>query len=119
MDSRAVPTVGSHYLATRRTSADTPVAEAPTSRPSDHPGRWIGGALGALASLALLPFALVVGAQPSAVELGSLGAIGLLGAPVGFVLGREAFPRPGSAVGARHLGWGWRSALSRRPSASS
>ena len=63
----------------------------------------MGGILGAIASLAIVPFAVLMDLEPTGVDLGGSGAIGLLGAPVGFVLGREAFPEAMSG--------GWRHAL--------
>jgi len=67
----------------------------------DHPGRWLGGAAGALASLAVGLAARVLGLVSANSEPSSSLEIGLLGMPVGFVLGRAFFP------GARSGGWSW------------
>lgn len=73
------------------------VADPPLD--ADHPGRWLGGAVGLLLSLALLPISLF--AEPDGFRRGltALGTLGLLGAPIGFVLGRQFFPQ------ARRGGW--------------
>ncbi|MBA2720554.1 MAG: hypothetical protein H0U52_15130 [Chloroflexi bacterium] len=76
-------------------------AAAPTA--IERPGRWIGGLLGAIASLALVPISLIIEPAQADGDLGVLASLGLLGSPVGFVLGREAFPEARSG--------GWRHAL--------
>jgi len=67
----------------------------------DHPGRWLGGAAGALASLAVGLAPPVLGLVSANSDPSSSLEIGLLGMPVGFVLGRAFFP------GARSGGWSW------------
>jgi hypothetical protein len=59
--------------------------------PFDHPGRWLGGAAGALASLiaAIVLNAFGPARGDSFVDLRE---IALLGVPIGFVLGRALYP---------------------------
>jgi hypothetical protein len=69
----------------------------------DQPGRWLGGAIGALTSLG----AALVGMQILDEEQRGSGTydpvgIALLGIPIGWILGRQLFPMARS---------GWRSAL--------
>jgi hypothetical protein len=77
----------------------TPARSTVAIAPADHPGRWIGGVLGALVSLALVPLELIM-EWPRWAGPDALATLGLLGAPVGFALGRQAFPE------ARSGGWG-------------
>lgn len=81
-----------------RTTAE-PDANAPAV-PADHPGRWVGGLIGALSSLAAALVVNVVVDAPAILEWDSWSAIGLLGIPIGFILGRELLPM------ARGAGWG-------------
>ena len=73
----------------------------------DHPGRWLGGAIGAAASLLAALVAALVSSGEARDGLMSLTSdwfeIGLLGIPIGFALGRQLLPtarsgRWGSAV---------------------
>ena len=68
-----------------------PPATPVVATASDHPGRWVGGLLGALASLALAAGAALFIARTS-YDLEALVVLGLLGIPVGFILGRAALP---------------------------
>jgi hypothetical protein len=65
---------------------------------ADHPGRWVGGAIGALMSLV----AAVVAVRLEGAQDGFFldwSQTGLLGIPIGFVLGRQLMPL------ARSEGW--------------
>lgn len=91
---------------------DVAAITTPTSTPTDHPGRWIGGVLGVIASLAVAGAAAGLGFGLG-VDLAPLGAeflvlVGLLGAPIGWVLGRAALPlaREGSWGQAVAVGFG-------------
>ena len=66
----------------------TPRAATPAV---DHPGRWVGGLIGAAVSLVFAAATILVG-RVTPVDVESLVMVGLLGAPVGFVLGRAALP---------------------------
>src|SRR5215208_5059226 len=83
-------------------------ASSVAAEPVDHPGRWVGGAFGALLSLAAAAVASVV--VPGRTGDGVIGldwsAIGLLGIPIGFVLGRELLPMARSAGWGRAIGTG-------------
>jgi hypothetical protein len=68
----------------------------------DHPGRWAGGALGALVSLAGAGLAHILETGSSS-QLCPITTICLLGVPIAFVLGRQLLPSA-----RRH---GWRHAL--------
>jgi hypothetical protein len=73
--------------------------------PTDVPGRWVGGAMGALASLVAAGVAAQLDiASSGRAGLDSWTRIGLLGIPIGFALGRYFLPYARSA--------GWRRALS-------
>ena len=74
-------------------------AAASAAEPEDHPGRWIGGLVGALTSLTVAGAALAAGWRMPWFDAEFLVWIGLLGVPVGFVLGRAALPT------ARSGGW--------------
>lgn len=87
-------------------SGATSVASTLATAPADHPGRWVGGVLGALASLALVPISLGMEPARRSGDLGELALLGLLGAPVGFVLGRLAFPEARSGGLGHALGVG-------------
>ncbi len=69
------------------------------AEPDDHPGRWVGGAIGAVASIVVTGVAAIAGWTLNSLDDGTLLFIGLLGMPVGFVLGRAAMPS------ARGDGW--------------
>jgi len=66
----------------------TPRAATPAV---DHPGRWVGGLIGTAVSLVFAAATILVG-RVTPVDVESLVMVGLLGAPVGFVLGRAALP---------------------------
>jgi hypothetical protein len=75
-----------------------PVAEAPV----DHPGRWLGGAIGAVTSLgAALVGMVVLDREQRGVTFDPV-EIALLGIPIAWILGRALFPMARA---------GWRSAL--------
>ena len=82
-------------------AADAASAATVPRAAADHPGRWVGGALGAFLSLAAALVASRV--EPASTDLGYLipdwTRIGLLGIPIGFVLGRHLLPT------ARSDGW--------------
>jgi hypothetical protein len=93
-------------------STARPPATPAASLPDDHPGRWVGGALGVTASLAVAIGAVGIGA---ASDLGSgwidpefIASVGILGAPIGWVLGRAALPlaRDGGWAQALAVGFG-------------
>jgi hypothetical protein len=87
-------------------SAATTPGDGQAAAPADHPGRWVGGAIGAVVSLAAALVASRI--APGDGSTGALSldwtAVGLLGAPIGFALGRQLFPMARSE--------GWRRALS-------
>jgi hypothetical protein len=71
----------------------------------DVPGRWVGGAIGAFASLVAAGVAAQLDVASSGRgDLDSWTRIGMLGIPIGFSLGRHFLPYARSA--------GWRQALS-------
>ena len=79
-----------------------PTATTPTHPATaavDHPGRWIGGLLGSIASIAVAGVGLMAAVVWPTFDPELLVTVGLLGAPVGFVLGRAALPL------AREAGW--------------
>ena len=94
-------------------AASTPIATstaataAASTVPADHPGRWLGGAIGAAVSLAAAIVAANVDARSSD---GSIlidwVQIGLLGMPIGFILGRELLPMARGAGWNRAIGTG-------------
>lgn len=61
-----------------------------------HPGRWLGGLVGALLSLAVSAVGLLMGEDPieasAIVGIGGLVGLGVAGLPVGFLLGRALLP---------------------------
>lgn len=74
----------------------------------DHPGRWLGGAIGALVAGTVALGAAVVGQvtilPPEAITVANaVAVVCALGIPVGFGLGRQLFPSARSQ--------GWRHAL--------
>jgi hypothetical protein len=83
-------------------AASAEPAERSDVRAADHPGRWLGGVIGAVLSLAAALVASRV--APEASDFSYLGLewtqIGLLGIPIGFALGRQMLPM------ARSGGWG-------------
>lgn len=94
----------------------TPFAE-PTTEPTradarrDFPGRWVGGLLGAALSLVAAAIAWILDPAAAETQFLTMSMIGLLGSPVGFVLGRHFLPyarRDGwsSALGVG-IGIGW------------
>jgi hypothetical protein len=66
---------------------------------ADHPGRWVGGAIGAGLSLMVAWIGLAIDRPTDQPGVGGLFGIGLMGVPVGFVLGRQFLPL------ARERGW--------------
>lgn len=80
-------------------TAATPAASALATAPADHPGRWIGGAVGTLLSLSLIAISMLLEAEEFRRGLTTLATLGLLGAPIGFVVGRQFYPQ------ARGRGW--------------
>ena len=80
-----------------------PPSATVTSRPAtpaiDHPGRWVGGLIGSIASFGLAVIGLTVAGIWPTFDPELLVTVGLLGAPIGFVLGRAALPL------AREEGW--------------
>jgi hypothetical protein len=82
-------------------------AIAPSSRSTehavDHPGRWLGGLCGAIASILIgVAAQAFVGIDPGDSSLDVL-VVGLLGAPIGFALGRAMFPQARGARWSRAL----------------
>jgi hypothetical protein len=77
--------------------ADVPGGSTPRT---DHPGRWIGGAVGALVSLIAAGIASRVDLSPGVFGWTNYAIIALLGVPIGFILGRQLLPL------ARSGGWG-------------
>ncbi len=71
---------------------DVATITAPTTQPTDHPGRWIGGVMGVVASLAVAVTAMVFGTDVGFLTTDFLVLVGLLGAPIGWMLGRAALP---------------------------
>ena len=71
----------------------------PTAETQDHPGRWVGGVIGAVASVVVAGVASIAGWVMGALDDGTILSVGVLGMPVGFVLGRAALPS------AREDGW--------------
>jgi hypothetical protein len=76
-----------------------PPSAAAVVEPEDHPGRWVGGLIGAIASIVVAVVASAAGWTLDWFDEGFVFVIGLLGMPVGFILGRAAFPS------ARADGW--------------
>jgi hypothetical protein len=76
-------------------------AELGSDPASDHPGRWVGGAIGAASSLLAALVASRVAPDTDGIGIFSLDwtQVGLLGIPIGFVLGRQLLPT------ARSGGW--------------
>lgn len=66
-------------------------ARAQTS-PIAHPGRWVGGAIGVLATALVGGAILAVDALDSGLDLGAAAVVCLLGLPIAFVLGRHLAP---------------------------
>jgi hypothetical protein len=97
------PAVTIERVAPSTADADAPAATS-GSTPIEHPGRWLGGAIGAAASLLAALVAALVSSGEAGDGLTSLTndwlAIGLLGIPIGFALGRQLLPT------ARSGGWG-------------
>lgn len=83
-----------------------PVPPLPAPTVEDHPGRWVGGLVGALASLGVAAVGVALGEtrEPDAdwLDLDLIG-LGIGGLPVGFMLGRALLPWTRSA--------GWKTAL--------
>jgi hypothetical protein len=76
-----------------------PPADDRAGQSTDHPGRWLGGAIGALVSLAAAVVAGWIEGRPMLLDRESWSVVGLLGIPIGFALGRQFFPL------ARSEGW--------------
>jgi hypothetical protein len=68
-----------------------PVAAEADVTVEDHPGRWIGGAIGAMVALAT-SVVLLVGTRMLGSGDAAWAWIGVLGVPVAFVLGRHLLP---------------------------
>ena len=94
------------------TVADAEPLQAPAERGVDAPGRWLGGFIGGALSLAFALMAPLVGEPSDAfVDFGMWQWVGLLGIPVGFIIGRAFLPAARSADW-RHaavvgIGLGW------------
>ena len=79
--------------AQRTTGLGAPRFRSAGVEPShDYPGRWLGGAVGALTSFAAAIVLHLVDARVSGTLSMDLTGIALLGIPIGFVLGRQFFP---------------------------
>ncbi|MEA2518952.1 MAG: hypothetical protein QOF49_1032 [Chloroflexota bacterium] len=88
-------------------AAQPPVAAAATaSTQTEYPGRWVGGLIGALASLAAAPVASALSAAPTIFDWDSWSPIALLGMPVAFALGRALLPVGRSGGWSRALSTG-------------
>lgn len=88
----------SSTMAPRATGAAAAAAES--SSPADRPGRWVGGLIGVVTFLAAALIGGLAAESPGILSWYSCSAIGLLGMPIGFILGRELLPM------ARGAGWG-------------
>jgi hypothetical protein len=88
------------------TSVETSLGTLDVARArADVAGRWVGGALGAFASLVAAGVTALLDVESNGrAGLDSWTRIGLLGIPIGFALGRHFLPLARSA--------GWRRALS-------
>lgn len=91
---------------------DAAISTVRSTTPDDHAGRWIGGVLGAGTSLAVAAAAAIMGSL-QVMDAGWLSTeflvfVGLLGAPIGWILGRTALPlaRGGGWVQALAVGFG-------------
>jgi hypothetical protein len=80
-------------------TSTTEATPTSTAAETDHPGRWVGGAIGALVSLAAAGVAGAIDARGAIFDWSSWAMIPLLGIPIGFVLGRHLLPS------ARSDGW--------------
>ena len=87
-----------------RSRYEGPAVEPAEATDGDWPGRWLGGAVGVVASLGAAILLLLVepgdGHRPTWI-VGSSAWVALLGIPIAFALGRAAFPS------IRRGGWGW------------
>ena len=87
-----------------------PSGSAATSGPSDQPGRWLGGAAGAISCLVVALFIrLAEGSfQVAAPWISTLSWawIAMLGTPVAFVIGRAAYPSIRAGGWAQAIGVG-------------
>jgi hypothetical protein len=70
-----------------------------------HPGRWLGGLVGALVAAGVSGIGLVLGPDTDAgivfLSDGALVELGLFGVPIGFLVGRALLP----AARAEGIGW--------------
>jgi len=88
----------------RQISRPDPAAQPGTTTESvDQPGRWLGGAAGALASLMAAGVSHAIDPDPSGTTFLDFTGVALLGIPIGFALGRAFWPYARSG--------GWRHAL--------
>jgi len=88
----------------QRSSVDGSEADTISPAPTDWPGRWLGGAVGAALSLGAAVLLFAVQDETSAESnllMPSSPWIALLGIPIAFALGRAAFPS------IRRGRWGW------------
>ena len=76
-------------------------AHRPQADEADHPGRWLGGAIGALTSLGAAVIGMAILDEEGRRAMYDPVGIALLGIPIGWILGRQLFPMARS---------GWRSA---------
>lgn len=96
LDARTAATVGA-----------LPVVER-AAPPVDHPGRWVGGLIGAAIPAVMAVVAILLGDEARVdidriLAWDGVAAVSLAGIPVGFVVGRALFPMARSG--------GWRTVL--------
>jgi hypothetical protein len=103
--ARAVNPIRSATVSSLTPAEPVHPTAAPGASEADHPGRWLGGLVGAAASLAAAVVLLAAEGpfedqSPSLVG-GPTANVALLGIPIAFALGRAAFPS------VRSGGWRW------------